>query len=364
MPFLCWIYGNRIMARRKTSSIADWQELNRRILAGLDLQAEFAELGIDITAGEPKSDGWMECRAVGRDDVNPSAAINIQSGRYRDLGGEGLSLSLYDLAVHLKRFSRWQDARDHYAAKAGVSIESDGKAPRDPAEHLAFQSWSAGLVALWCRHKPGVTPEAIQAAGGRLARYRDQYTVIALPVFGLGFTSADPVGWVLWNITGKELPIFHGKDRATGKAAKPTWAKMKTTGASEGGLIGQHAIDRLTAADVDPARQLLWKVEGPSDLLALLAIIPPEKRDRHLVITNSGGSQQNPIGWMAQLFAGRNVVVVGDSDEPGQAGAAKWAAWAAKVAGEVRIIQPRQLEYEITKDHGKDLRDWIQEDTK
>lgn len=347
------------MARKRKSSTADWQELNQRIIAGIDLQSEFAALGIDITAGEPKSDGWMECHAIGRDDVNPSAAVNVQTGRYRDLGGTGDSFSLYDLAVHLKRFSRWQDARDHYASKAGVSIEANGKAPRDPAEHLAFMNWNNGLASLWCRHKPGVTPEAIQAAGGRLARYRDQYTVIALPIFGQGFTSADPVGWVLWNTTGKELPIFHGRDKATGKAAKPTWAKMKTTGASEGGLLGQHAIDRLTATDADPAHQLLWKVEGPSDLLALWSIIPPEKRDRHLVITNSGGAQQNPLGWMGQIFAGRNVVVVGDSDEPGQIGAMKWATWAANVAGDIRVIRSKQLGYEVTKDHGLDLRDWI-----
>ena len=340
------------MARKK-STTPDWQAINAKILAGLDLSAEFAALGLDLTGRDAKADGWLECRAVGREDINPSAAVNVQSGRYRDLGGDGLSLSLYDLAVHLRRFPRWQDARAHYASKAGVAIEADGKSSRDPSEHLAFMPWAPGLVALWCKHKPGVEPEAVQAAGGRLARYRDQYTVVCLPIYGPGLTAADPVGWVLWNTTGKDLPVFHGRNK------KPTWAKMKTTGGSESGLIGQHAIDRLTAVDVDPARQLLWKVEGPSDLLALWSIIPPEKRDNHLVITNSGGAQENPQPWMQLLFAGRNVVVVGDADVPGQAGAAKWAAWAAKVVGEVRMVTAEAMGFEVTETHGRDLRDWI-----
>ena len=344
------------MAKRK-STIIDWQAIKAKILAGLDLQAEIEVLGIDVAGRQPREDGWLEVHAIDREDQNASAAINVQTGQYVDLGGTGLRLSFWDLCVHMKKFQRWQDARDHYAAKAKIKI--DVKAARDPAEHLAFQPWNEALAALWCRHKPGITPEAIQANGGRLARYRDQYTVVALPVFGPGFTAADPTGYVLYNSTGKELPIFHGRDRATGNAAKPTWAKMKTTGGSDGGLIGQWAIDRLTAADADPSRQLLWKVEGPSDLLALWAAIPPEKRDRHLVVTNSGGANQNPLGWMATIFAGRNVAVVGDCDEPGQLGAAKWAAWAEKVASEVRLVRGEQLGYEIEKNHGKDIRDWI-----
>ena len=338
-------------SRKKTP---DWQQLNQKILAGLDLPAEFAALGIDLQSDSPGAKGWIPCRAFGRQDNTPSAAVHCDTGRYRDLGGTGLSLSFYDLAVHVKRFTRWQDAREHYAAKANVIID---KPPADPAKNLAFLAWSPAMAALWCRHKPGVNPEAIQAAGGRLARYREKYTVIALPTFGPGLTAADPVGWILWNTTGKELPIF----QPGGKGNKPkvSWKKMKTTGGSEGGLIGQHAIDRLAATDADPSKQVLWKVEGPPDLLALWAVIPPEKRDRHLVVTNSGGATENPSDWMIPLFAGRIVIVVGDADASGVGGVAKWSAWAATMASKVRVIRPEQLEQEITESHGKDLRDYL-----
>ena len=124
-------------------------------------------------------------------------------------------------------------------------------------------------------------------------------------------------------------------------------------------MIGQHALDRLMAAGADPAQQLIWKVEGPSDLLALWSIIPPEKREYHLVVTNSGGALQNPPAWALSIFAGRRVAIIGDADEPGQAGAAKWAAWAASVAREVRVIRPGQLGLDIAKNHGLDLRDWL-----
>ncbi len=339
--------------QRKTSTI-NWQEFKNQILAALDLRQEFKALGLDITGREPGPDGWLECRAIDRDDNTPSAAVNVQSGWYKDLGGSGQSLSFWDLAVALRKFPDWKTARDHYAAKAGLTL--DGQTPRDPAEHLAFMPWSLPLVQLWCRHKPGVTPEAVQAAGGRLARYRDQYTVVALPIYGPALTQAEPVGWVLWNSNGKELPIYHGKNKATGES-KIFWKKMKTTGGSEAGLLGRHSLERIHASD--PAGQIVWKVEGPTDLLALWSIIPPEKRDRHLIITNAGGSNQHPLSWMAQVFAGRLVAVIHDADEPGQAGALRWAHWAAKVAGEVRLVR---LPYEVKADHGNDLRDWITEE--
>jgi hypothetical protein len=341
----------------KIKSSINWQEHKAQILASLDLRQEFETLGLDVTGREPGPDGWLECRAIDRDDNTPSAAVNVTSGWYKDLGGAGQSLSFWDLAVSLKRFPNWKTARDHYAAKAGLTL--NGNTPRDPAEHLAFMPWndnSANLITLWCRHKPGVTPEAVQAAGGRLARYCDQYTVVTLPIYGPALVQAEPVGWVLWNTTGRDLPIFRGKDRATGES-KISWKKMKTTGGSEAGLIGRHSLERINAGD--PAGQIVWKVEGPTDLLALWSIIPPDKRDRHLVVTNAGGSNQHPLSWMAQVFAGRRVAVIHDADEPGQAGAQRWATWAAKVAVEVRLVR---LPYEIAKDHGRDLRDWITED--
>src|SRR5262249_23747550 len=148
------------------------------------------------------------------------------------------------------------------------------------------------------------------------------------------------------------------KDKTTGQP-KISWKKMKTTGGSEAGLIGKHSLEQLNSQTA-PARQLVWKVEGPTDLLALWSIIPSEKRDRHLVITNAVGSNQHPLPWMDQVFAGRHVAVIHDADTPGQAGAERWVAWAAKIAADV---WPVKLPYEISQDHGQDLRDWVTKPT-
>jgi Tfp pilus assembly protein PilV len=349
----------------RATNASDWQSINASILAALDLQAEFAALGVEFTEHTPGPDGWLACWAVNRPHGNgPSAACNLKGGRYRDLGGSGASLSLWDLAVQQGRHSRWQDARTAYAAKAGVELPGDGEgSSRDPAEHLAFQPWNHVLAALFCRHKPGVTPEAIQAAGGRIARYRDQYSVVALPIFGMAGTEGDPVGWVIWNLTGKELPVW-----SKGQS-KPTWVKMKTTGGSEAGWIGQHALNQLQARQSQQAQQeaageekaplIIWKTEGPSDALALFAAIPADLRSTHLPLTNAGGSNQQPRDWMTAAIAGHQVHVIHDADEPGQKGAEKWAQWAAGHAKEVRLVK---LPYEVEKDHGRDLRDWLMEE--
>lgn len=335
----------------------DWQEYRQKIIEGLNLETEFNTLGIEVV-GTPGDDGWAGCRAVDRDDHQPSAAVNFQTGHYIDKGGVGLSLSFFDLAAHVKKFPSWKIARDHYAAVAGVAI--DGRPPRDPAEHLVFMPWNAGtenLAALWAAKKSGVTVESIQAAGGRIARYRDQYTVVALPCYGPGLTAADPVGWVLWNSTGRDLPVFRGRDKASSQL-KTTWVKMKTTFGSDASLIGRHGIERIQRA-ASGDKFVIWKVEGPSDLLALWAIIPAEKRDRHLVITNAGGGAQNPASWMAAIFAGHLCATVGDGDATGIAGSIKWAKWIAKVADESRLLRPEQMGFEVVEKHGQDLRDWI-----
>ena len=330
----------------------NWGEFRDKILEKINFEAEFNSMGIEIQ-GHAGEDGWAPCRAIDRDDNNPSAAVNVLNGRYIDRGGVGLSLSFFDLCVQQGKFPVWTVARDHYAAVAGVEL--NGKTPKSPAENLAFKPWNARTelaARLWCLKKRGITVEAIQAAGGRMARYYDQYDVVALPIYGAGLTIADPVGWVVWNTTGLGLPVYHGKDKPT------TWVKMKTTGASESGMLGKHALDRVPRAGDEAT---IIKVEGPSDMLTMWAAMPPAARDKFLVVANSGGATETPKPWMTAIFGGRRVWVVGDSDEPGQAGALKWAKWAAKTAREVRL---GKLPYALEPSHGKDIRDFFTENNR
>jgi hypothetical protein len=54
-------------------------------------------------------DGWHECRALDREDRNPSAAVNAVTGTYKDLGS-GLGLGLFDLAAACGQGSDWREA--------------------------------------------------------------------------------------------------------------------------------------------------------------------------------------------------------------------------------------------------------------
>jgi P4 family phage/plasmid primase-like protien len=338
--------------RRPTKLAHD--EANVAIIEALDVVAEYQSLGVTVTGAESRGDGWLECRAVEREDINPSAAINVRTGRYKDLGGLGLSLSLWDFAARTGRFATWQEARKHYAAVAKVSLPA-GRPPANPTDHLEWQAWSEPLVAMWCRHKPGVTPEAVRAFGGRLARYRGQYTVVAVPVFGAAGPDADPIGWTLFNISGQPLPIFHPGD-------PPTWEKMKTTAGSQAGLIGPPGIFGPPTGPTGSAAstiQTIWKVEGPSDAMAFWAAMPPDVRDvSHFVATNSNGANEIPKPSMAGPFAGRRVIVIHDADEPGESGVGKnWIPWLLN-HGPIDVRHVR-LPFAIEKNHGKDLRDFF-----
>ena len=236
------------------------------------------------------------------------------------------------------------------AGNSGSSSTSTRKPP--PDKHLDWRPWNDTIARLWCRHKPGVTIDGIRAAGGRLARYRGQYTVIAFPVWGPLLDKANPVGWVIVNTTGKALPKFSA-------AGEVDWiTKPKTTYGSAPGILGDLERFRKSAA--------AWKLEGISDLLAWLSM--PDTAPDHAAITNANGCGERPPKWVAELFAGKAAYVLHDADEPGQAGAVGWddrgrhrPGWAEEIAGKASECRNVRLPYPVAETHGKDFRDWMAE---
>ena len=237
-------------------------------------------------------------------------------------------------------------AKERVADYLGVAAGGQS----DPAEKLEWRHWSSELAKLYCLNKPGVTDESLQLCGARMAMHYGK-KVIALPVIGL--ESNDAVGWVLVGYDGKaSVPKYDAKTKQL------TYEKSKLTyGSKEAGLLGMHGMMRLK---VEGLPELVWKVEGISDLLALQAIIPEQLRDRHLVVTNPKGSKETPK-WQTTLLAKVNCNILHDADEPGQAGAEKWARDTASQAGEGVIVRNVRLPYEVTGTKGKDLRDWLAE---
>lgn len=332
-------------------------EANAAILAALDIPTEYRALGVEFAATEPNSNGFLACRAIDREDRNPSAAINLRTGYYVDLGPGGKSLSLWDFAVQYGgraglSLPDWKEARKHYAQKASVDLGSTGRPTTNPNEQIVPEPWNEALAALWCARKPPITTEAVRAAGGLLARYpakSQAHSVVALPVFGPHLIASEPVGWVVWHLGGRPLPVW-GKD---GKVLRTV--KMKSVAGSRSGLMGRHSLALLAA---DPTPRLVWKVEGPSDMMALCSVMTPDERARDAVICNSQGATEDVAPWIVDLLAGHRVNVLHDADQAGEIGAAKWLEALAPVC-EVRQVK---LPYEVTDAHGKDLRDWVTEE--
>lgn len=246
------------------------------------------------------------------------------------LTGKDFAESLAEVAKHL-----------------GVKPEKSRKTA-DPAEHLEFMPWNRTLVHLWCMKKKPIKPDVVQAVGARLARYRGQYNVIAIPVWGSSLHESDPVGWVIYHTNGGHLPKWS-------KTGDPDWVKVKLTAGSKQGVI----CSTTTFAD---SQSELWKTEGPTDLMALLSA-----SDAINGFTTSNGAQEKPLDWILKLCEDRPINVIHDADKPGQDGATVipgrdgqdrpgWCPRLAEYAKEVRNVT---LPFPIEPTHGQDLRDFF-----
>lgn len=130
-------------------------------------------------------------------------------------------------------------------------------------------------------------------------------------------------------------------------------------------------------------RRKAWKVEGPTDALALISIairdgaivLSPDGLSARSVcvsaiVANSNGAIENPAncGWIGAVFSPHDdAVVLHDADRPGQEGATQvirasglprpgWTPYLASIAASaVNAVLPCEIE----ESHGKDLRDFL-----
>ena len=355
-----------------------FQQIDAEIIRNLDIIQEYAALGVRF-AGKPRQSGKVSCHAVGRDDRHPSAWCCTRTGRYGDSGGVAgsvgsvpQSLSLWDFAVQFGGQPDWQTARREFARKAGVKV---GRVNPDKDEtkwrdRLEFQSWdepgNITLAQRWCvTKKRGITVDAIRAAGGRLAYYpcfRDEKTgelkrrvrhvqVVALPCYGERLLDADPVAYVVWDVTGADLEIYRGDDVPKDRV------KMKSIGPTANTMMGLHGLTRLLDEELRQSISVAWKTAGPTDMLALFAEIAafrPELLDSHIVVTNASGEMGNVSVSQAKLFAGLRTHIVGDTDEAGGMGALKWCHAVHGIASEIFTFNPSSH-----MESGKDMRDFL-----
>lgn len=299
----------------------------------------------------PKCKGDDRFR-VFEDFAQTGGAICNQCGR--DLG-DGFKLGDW--------FTGWPKAETLKRVADYLGISSNGSYALgskgetvDPAKDLKFEAWNDLLIGTWCIRKPPITPKALRHCHARLARYRNEYTVIALPVWGEQLTATDPVGWSLYRADGGKLPK-RKLDKATGRWKMIGQVKVKLTYGSQPGLIGP--VDELATATH------IWKLEGPSDLLAFYSL--QDIATSHVAITNANGAGEKPPHWALKLFTDKTVYTLHDADQPGERGACGWrddkgkwhTGWATEAARYARESRQLALPYSIEKEHGKDLRDFL-----
>lgn len=244
--------------------------------------------------------------------------------------------------------SDFATALGQVAKYLGVA-EDKGKRKTNPAEHLVFLPWNNTLAGMWCLKKKPIKPEVIHAIGGRFAKYRGQYTVLAIPVWGSALEAEPPVGWVLYRADGGDLPKWSPTNK------QPNWVKVKLTAGSVAGIIGD-------TKSIVSGQNPLWKTEGPTDLLALLSAAPDQ-----CAFTTANGSKEKPLDWIVKLCENRKVIVVHDADTPGQEGAT-WVpgrdgqrrpGWCPRIAEVAEKVVNLTLPFVVEPTHGPDIRDYF-----
>ena len=335
----------------------DWAELNAEILLQLDIKREYETIGVQFTGMDASHSGWLPCSAIDREDNNPSAAVNIGQdpnlrGRYKDHGGSGISMGMWDFAARYGSFSDWQDARKHYGrstnlsnkfpkADQRLSIYSFEPRATQPADQQ-FDLYTQQLVAAY----PGTSARALRACGAVYGKYpckapHPQW-VAAIPTFGPYLQDGGIKGYQVAAVDGGPVLRYRGKD------APPDRVKRLTLG--NDGLMGLDGIQKI-----QNGCQHVLKMGGYSDLLAAQDVVM-ETGIELAVVSGAGEGARHYLDNIAPVFAGCAVYVVHDADEPGQIGAKAWVGAlrnAGVTAGRLKLPFP------VTERRGLDLRDWL-----
>jgi len=328
-----------------------WDEFNEILLETVDVETECKEWGLEFT-GSVSPSGFAECRAVDRDDKHPSAAVNVMTGYYKDLG-PGASMPFFRLGVEYGPYNSYYECQQALAKKYKVKIPKSTKGSSFHSK-IRYKKWSSMLCAKICKEL-GISESTLLMCGGKMTVTGMDDIAVSFDVYdsALGF-DAPQKGVVSINAMGGKLQHYKGK------GALPEM--LRTISAGKSGLMNKHAIAHWHEAKV------IYKVEGLTDMLVLQDQIPEDLRNTHLVVTNSDGCDAVSTAFhFADLARDKVVVVIHDGDEPGQfgvsgsrtGGAIRWEGALKKKA---KAVLNLQLFETLEAKKGPDIRDWFNED--
>lgn len=344
------------------ASQSEWAQYEKEILSRLDLVAEWRRLGLRIKGSEtPNARGWISCHSLTREDANASAGILVQgeaAGCYNDFAmGAAGKTNLFRYAATKTNHGDWRKIRDAYAESLGIKKPGDTEKSTARWSMDRFEPTTGGglptkgQLSLYVDEKPGVTTQSLLDVGAIAGRFprnwrpqSSQSHCFAFPMFNSeSLHEGEPCGLHLVSIDPRKKVRIPQK-----KGEQPK--EVKSVSLGNVGILGLRSLQQLEDADV------VWWVEGISDLLAATAIIPRDGKHIALSLTGCKARINEKI---LHKFSGKTHYVcydVGDADNAGQDGARIQCGIMSAVAREVRnVVLPPG------KDGKNDLRAWIVE---
>ena len=201
--------------------------------------------------------------------------------------------------------------------------------------------WDESSLAMFCGHNAGISQVGIDRARATVGKL---YGDVCVGIPAIGTDLAGLVNYVCMGLFRKRLAVFT-------KGEKHEYRKKTATNGS--GLLGGESLDFIKANAVE----VVWKVEGPTSMMALMSVIPEAMWGKHVVVSNVHGADEKPK-WMAEVLAKCPVTyIVPDIDVPGSQSAIRWAAAISQEGGKSKIVQ---LPYEHVEGQSpRDLRDFV-----
>ena len=329
-----------------------WAEYYQTVIEATDIKATAESWGVEFT-GHTSEAGWAECRAINREDQNPSAAVNLHTGYYKDLGG-GPSYPFFRFGVEYGPYQTVADCCDELA-KAAKLLSKKPKSRKGESflAKMRPKPWHPVAVSGLCRELK-ITPKTLEMVGAGLAIVNFDDVAVTLPVYDAerGF-DAPLKGTVVRSASGGKIRHYRGKGRPE--------EMLGNYSIGLGGIMNRHAVHHWGTAEV------IYKVEGVSDMLTLQQHIPEEFLKRHLVVTNSDGADAvNTASQFATMARGKVVIIIHDHDEPGQFGSASSkqggaSRWHRECGATAKAVYNICLypDEPLAPKKGKDLRDWF-----
>ena len=262
------------------------------------------------------------------------------SVKWNSFGGNGVGIGTL---FHLAKQDGWirpKSTKNGRAASNGHARKKKQLAVDQLKDKRKLGTLEADelLFGMLIDRKPGITFRSLVDAGGIVTKWMN-LVCVAFPAYNQ--RNVAPCTYTLLRNNGEAFPEYKGE-----KSHLPERKSHNLAGGSDGFILS-GGFERLDAAHT------FVKCEGVPDFLALSAILP----EGYATITNACGATST-AELPYESFEKKTIIVVGDCDETGLKGAHAFADQAAHHAADVRVVR---LPYEVVPDHGKDLRDWINE---